>query len=79
MLTRSRCFALAADTLKAMRIYTRTGDQGETGLFGNKRVPKEDLRVEAYGTVDELNAFLGLLRAEPLPADLDQALKASQG
>lgn len=43
-----------------MKIYTKTGDQGETGLFGGGRVPKDDPRVEAYGTVDELNAALGL-------------------
>ena len=42
-----------------MRIYTRTGDTGETGLFGAGRVSKADLRVEAYGSVDELNAQLG--------------------
>lgn len=42
-----------------MKIYTRTGDTGETALFGGGRVPKTDPRVEAYGTVDELNAFLG--------------------
>ena len=41
------------------RIYTRTGDRGETGLFGGGRVPKHHMRVEAYGTVDELNACLG--------------------
>lgn len=44
------------------RIYTRTGDSGETGLFGGGRVSKHDLRVEAYGTVDELNAVLGVAR-----------------
>lgn len=43
------------------RIYTKTGDRGETALFGGKRVPKNYLRVEAYGTIDELNAFIGLL------------------
>ncbi len=43
-----------------MKIYTRTGDRGETGLFGGGRSPKSSLRVEAYGAVDELNAFLGL-------------------
>jgi cob(I)alamin adenosyltransferase len=43
-----------------MKIYTRTGDGGETGLFGGDRVPKGHLRVEAYGTVDELNAALGV-------------------
>lgn len=46
----------------AFRIYTKTGDKGETALFGGRRVPKSHLRVEAYGTVDELNAFIGLLR-----------------
>ena len=46
----------------AFRIYTKTGDKGETALFGGRRVPKSDLRVDAYGTVDELNSFIGLLR-----------------
>ena len=43
-----------------MKIYTKTGDQGTTALFGGRRVGKDDARIEAYGTVDELNAFLGL-------------------
>lgn len=47
-----------------MKIYTRTGDRGETGLFGGGRVPKDDPRVEAYGAVDELNALLGLVVVE---------------
>jgi len=47
-----------------MRIYTRTGDDGTTGLLGRDRVPKHDLRVEAYGSVDELNAVLGVVRAQ---------------
>ncbi|MEC8252226.1 MAG: cob(I)yrinic acid a,c-diamide adenosyltransferase [Planctomycetota bacterium] len=51
-----------------MPIYTKTGDDGQTGLFGNRRVAKDDARIEAYGTVDELNAVLGMLRAE-LSAD----------
>ncbi|HLP94418.1 MAG TPA: cob(I)yrinic acid a,c-diamide adenosyltransferase [Saprospiraceae bacterium] len=46
----------------AFRIYTKTGDKGETALFGGKRVPKSHLRVDAYGTVDELNSFIGWLR-----------------
>jgi len=46
----------------AMKIYTKTGDKGETGLLGGKRVPKYDLRIEAYGTVDELNAHIGMVR-----------------
>ena len=51
-----------------MKIYTRTGDAGATGLFGGGRVPKDDPRVEAYGDVDELNAVLGMARAiEPMP------------
>lgn len=46
-----------------MKIYTKTGDQGETKLYGGRKVPKHDARVEAYGTVDELNARLGLVLA----------------
>ena len=46
-----------------MKIYTRTGDSGTTGLFGGPRVAKDDHRIEAYGTVDELNAALGIVRA----------------
>ena len=46
-----------------MRIYTKTGDQGQTGLFGGGRVAKDDVRVMAYGDVDELNAAIGLVRA----------------
>jgi len=49
-----------------MSIYTKTGDTGDTSLFGGGRVGKEDVRVEAYGQVDELNAALGLARAEGL-------------
>lgn len=47
-----------------MKIYTKTGDQGETGLFGGERVSKGSLRLEAYGTVDELNSILGLTAVE---------------
>lgn len=46
-----------------MKIYTRTGDDGTTGLFGGGRVPKHNPRIEAYGTVDETNSFVGLARA----------------
>lgn len=45
-----------------MKIYTKTGDQGTTALFGGKRVSKAELRIDAYGTVDELNSFIGLVR-----------------
>jgi cob(I)alamin adenosyltransferase len=51
--------------------YTGGGDRGETGLFGGGRVRKDDVRVEAYGAVDELNACLGLVRTKGLPEDLD--------
>jgi cob(I)alamin adenosyltransferase len=61
-----------------MKIYTRTGDQGETGLFGGPRVGKDSLRIETYGTVDHLNAVLGLARSEPLSADVDEVLATTQ-
>jgi len=54
-----------------MKIYTKTGDQGETGLIGGTRVSKSDVRIEAYGTIDELNSFLGLLASyEALSTEL---------
>lgn len=53
-----------------MKVYTRTGDDGKTSLFSGGRVHKDDLRVEAYGTVDELNSTLGLLRCENLATDI---------
>lgn len=57
-----------------MKIYTRTGDAGLTGLFGGGRVPKDDPRVDAYGDVDELNALIGVARAaEPMPR-IDEVL-----
>lgn len=49
--------------MRITRVYTRTGDQGDTGLVGGKRVPKDSLRVEAYGTIDELNSVVGITRA----------------
>src|SRR5690348_16780403 len=57
-----------------MRIYTRTGDKGETGLFGGGRVPKDDPRVEAYGDVDELNAALGMVRAVEMMPRIDEVI-----
>ena len=54
-----------------MKLYTRTGDSGETALFDGTRVRKDDPRVEAYGDVDELNAWLGLVRTAGLDADLE--------
>jgi len=61
-----------------MKIYTKTGDAGETGLFGGPRVGKDAPRIEAYGTVDELNAVIGLARCEPLPAEVDRLLARVQ-
>lgn len=46
-----------------MKLYTKTGDEGMTSLCGGKRVSKDDIRVESYGTIDELNAHIGLLKA----------------
>lgn len=59
----------------AFRIYTKTGDAGETALFGGRRVPKSHLQVDAYGTVDELNSFIGLLR-DSVDRQADQELLA---
>lgn len=56
------------------KIYTRTGDQGTTGLGDGTRVSKDHARVEAFGTVDELNSVIGLLLTETLPADIHAAL-----
>ncbi len=61
-----------------MKIYTRTGDAGETGLFDGQRVPKSDLRVDAYGVVDELNATLGLVLAEPLDEEIATLIRVVQ-
>lgn len=61
-----------------MRIYTRSGDDGTTVLIGGRRVSKGDLRVEAYGTVDEANAALGFARAAALPPVLDAILARAQ-
>jgi cob(I)alamin adenosyltransferase len=57
-----------------VKIYTRTGDSGETSLFDNSRVSKADARVDAYGEVDELNAALGVVRSAGIDADIDEAL-----
>jgi cob(I)alamin adenosyltransferase len=62
-----------------MRIYTRTGDSGETGLFGGGRVSKADLRVDAYGTVDELNALLGWAETLVRHLALTESIQAIQG
>ncbi|MCK6535192.1 MAG: cob(I)yrinic acid a,c-diamide adenosyltransferase [Polyangiaceae bacterium] len=61
-----------------MKIYTKTGDSGSTGLFGGTRVDKDDARVDAYGNVDETNASIGVARAAGLPAEIDEILAAVQ-
>lgn len=61
-----------------MKIYTKTGDAGETGLYGGLRVSKADPRVDAYGDVDEANACLGVVRAAGVPADIDAMLDRIQ-
>lgn len=61
-----------------MKIYTKTGDTGETGLFGGARVPKDDFRIDALGELDEANAAVGAARATALDADLDAILASAQ-
>ena len=62
----------------SMKIYTRTGDTGSTGLFGGPRVAKDDDRIEAYGTVDELNAAIGTARTADLGDVVDSQLEKIQ-
>lgn len=57
-----------------MRIYTKTGDKGQTSLIGGTRVPKNSVRLEAYGTVDELNSYLGMIRAFDIGRQLAEEL-----
>ena len=61
-----------------MKIYTRTGDTGQTSLIGGRRVSKADLRIDTYGTVDELNSWIGLLRDQPVNANRRPLLKEIQ-
>jgi cob(I)alamin adenosyltransferase len=64
--------------MRITKVYTRTGDQGETGLGGGQRVTKDALRVETYGTVDELNSVVGLARAHVTDPQIDAHLEAIQ-
>ena len=57
-----------------MKIYTKTGDNGTTALFGGTRIPKHSLRIESYGTVDELNAHLGLIRDQHIDSHYKESL-----
>ncbi len=52
-----------------MKVYTKTGDKGTTALFGGTRVPKHHIRIESYGTVDELNSYIGLIRDQDVQAE----------
>ena len=61
-----------------MKIYTKTGDAGTTALFGGKRVSKSDLRIDTYGTVDELNSWMGVLRDQEINASRKDTLLAVQ-
>ena len=61
-----------------MKIYTRTGDQGSTGLFGGPRIRKDDIRIEAYGSIDELNAAIGMIRSSGVAAPIDAELQSIQ-
>jgi cob(I)alamin adenosyltransferase len=66
------------EPVRLTRIYTRAGDAGETSLGDGSRVPKNDLRIEAYGTVDELNSFIGLALSGGLPDEFTQWLEQIQ-
>ena len=57
-----------------MKIYTKTGDKGTTSLYGGKKVSKDNIRVEAYGNIDELNAYVGLLRDQAIDQDSKKSL-----
>lgn len=61
-----------------MKIYTKTGDKGYTSLIGGTRVPKHHLRIESYGTVDELNSYIGLIRDQPIAEHHREILKQIQ-
>ena len=61
-----------------MKIYTKGGDKGETGLYGGERVSKDSLRIETYGTVDELNSFIGLTLGEVSDSQIKKLLKQIQ-
>lgn len=61
-----------------MKIYTKTGDKGQTSLIGGTRVPKYHLRIESYGTVDELNSYIGLIMCQDIDAHYQTVLKEIQ-
>ncbi|MDT7832163.1 cob(I)yrinic acid a,c-diamide adenosyltransferase [Flavobacteriaceae bacterium S356] len=57
-----------------MKIYTKTGDKGTTALFGGSRVPKDHLRIESYGTIDELSSYIGLIKDQEIDIHTEQSL-----
>lgn len=61
-----------------MKIYTKTGDKGETALFGGKRISKDDMRIESYGSVDELNSVLGIVRSLKPHSEIDEIVEQIQ-
>ena len=61
-----------------MKVYTKTGDKGTTALFGGTRVPKDHIRIESYGTVDELNSYIGLVRDQAIAFSHRQVLERIQ-
>jgi cob(I)alamin adenosyltransferase len=72
------CPSDPSDSVRAVKIYTKTGDAGETGLFGGPRIRKSDPRVDAYGEVDELNASVGAARALVEDPEIDRELAKIQ-
>ena len=63
---------------RGMKIYTKTGDKGQTSLIGGTRVPKYHLRIETYGTVDELNSHIGLIMCQDIASEYKKLLKEIQ-
>jgi cob(I)alamin adenosyltransferase len=61
-----------------MKVYTKTGDKGTTSLFGGTRVPKDHIRIESYGTVDELNSYIGLVRDQDMNEHYKETLAEIQ-
>ncbi len=67
-------FAPINDKAQTMKVYTKTGDKGTTALFGGTRVPKHHIRIDSYGTVDELNSYVGLIRDQEINPLYQQSL-----
>lgn len=60
--------------MKKIKVYTKTGDNGTTGLFSGERVPKHHIRIKAYGTIDELNCWIGLIRSQDIKKEQGKEL-----